>query len=71
VSSAQDPPIVISGGSVTIEFNVDDFQQEGGSKFKNPHKRIRSVVVEGEGIAPVVINVQNGKCTVMVNYSYD
>lgn len=71
VSSAQDPPIVISGGSVTVEFNVDDFEKVGGYKFRNSNKRIRRVEVVGDGVSPVVIDVPNGKCTVLVHYSND
>ena len=64
-----DPPIVVSGGSVTIEFDSDIFTPNGNGKHSNANKKIRSVVVEVNGQAPQTFNVPNGKVTVTINYS--
>ena len=68
MSNQQDPPIVVSGGSVTIEFDENIFTPNGNGKHTNANKKIRSVVVEVNGQAPQTIDVPNGKVTVTINY---
>lgn len=44
-----DPPIIITGGSVTIEF--DDGQLQGSKgRHHHPGKKINRIVVTGSGI---------------------
>ena len=69
MSNNQDPPIVVSGGSVTIEFDPTIFTPNGNGKHTNANKKIRSVVIEVNGQAAQTINVPNGKVTVTINYS--
>jgi len=50
VQPAQDPPIVISGGSVTIEFDPGTFTGDGGGRYSNQQKVIKGVEITGTGI---------------------
>ena len=70
MSNQQDPPIVVSGGSVHIEFDNDNFTRDTNGKHKHTdaNKKISSVVVEVNGQAPQTFNVPNGKVTVTINY---
>ena len=68
MSNQVDPPIVVSGGSVTIEFDEDVFTPAGKGKRSNANKKIKSVVVAVEGAAPQTFDVPNGKVTVTINY---
>ncbi|HEX8351307.1 MAG TPA: hypothetical protein VF611_00165 [Pyrinomonadaceae bacterium] len=45
-----EPPIVISGGSVTIQFDPDTFPPLGRGKHGNPNKKIRRIQIKGDGI---------------------
>ena len=50
-SSAGDPPIIVSGGSVTIKIPVGIFPGLlGGGDFTNPQKQIKRVERTGSGI---------------------
>ena len=66
--SAPDPPIVVNGGSVTIEFDTTIFTPNGNGKHSNPNKKIRRVEVNVEGQNPQSIDVPNGKVTVKIHY---
>lgn len=68
MSQPQDPPIVVTGGSVTIEFDPDIFTKHGNNKHSNANKKIRSVVVAVDGQPPQTFNTPNGKVTVTINY---
>ena len=50
VQPAQDPPIVISGGSVTIEFDPGTFTVNGDGRYSNQQKVIKGVEITGTGI---------------------
>jgi hypothetical protein len=63
----QDPPIVISGGSITVDLDETIFTKNG-NKYSNANKKIRSVKVEVEGQAPQSFTVPNGKVVVTVEY---
>ncbi|HWS85691.1 MAG TPA: hypothetical protein VN282_01760 [Pyrinomonadaceae bacterium] len=67
--SQSDPPIIISGGSVTIEFDPSTFTPNGNGKHSNANKKIKRVEITGDGIDPIDLNVPNGKVTVKVHYS--
>jgi len=69
MSNQQDPPIVISGGSVTIEFDESIFTPNGNGKHSNANKKIRRVEVSVNGGTPTNIDVPNGKVTVTIHYS--
>ena len=68
MSNSQDPPIVISGGSVTIEFDETIFARNGKGKHSNANKKIRRVEVAVHGQNPQTIDVPNGKVTVTIHY---
>ena len=68
MSTPTDPPIVISGGSVTIDFDETIFTPSGKNKHSNANKKIRSVVVEVNGQPAQTFDVPNGKVTVTINY---
>jgi hypothetical protein len=48
-----DPPIVISDGSITIEFPSGVFTPDptDGNKYKNKDKKIRRIEITGGGIS--------------------
>ena len=61
-----DPPIIITGGSVTLEF--DDSQLQGSNgRHQHPDKKIKSIEVTGDGIN---INqaVNDPKVTIKIYY---
>jgi len=63
-----DPPIVISGGSVTIEYDSSIFTPGGNGKHSNANKKIKSVEVAVNGQDPQTINIPNGKVVITINY---
>ena len=63
----QDPPIVITGGSVTIEFDSNIFQPNGNGKHSNANKKIRRVEVTGDGIN-FGEDTPNGTVTIKIFY---
>jgi hypothetical protein len=46
-----DPPIVVSGGSVTLEFDDDQLPAEGKGKHGNPDKTLKRITIQGDGIS--------------------
>lgn len=50
MSMAMDPPIIISGGSVTIEFDMSQFQGDGYGRFYNANKKVKRVEVISDGV---------------------
>jgi len=67
MSQPIDPPIVVTGGSVTLEFDSSQLTPAGNGKHSNPNKKIRRVTVKGDGI-DFDQSVPNGKVTVTVYY---
>jgi hypothetical protein len=68
MSTPTDPPIVVSGGSVTIEFDESAFTPNGKNKHSNANKKIRRVEVTVDGGTPQTFDVPNGKVTVKIHY---
>jgi hypothetical protein len=64
--SQQDPPIIVTGGSVTIEFDAGIFTPNGNGKHSNANKKITSVEVAVDGGTPTTIDVPNGKVIVKI-----
>lgn len=62
-----DPPIVISGGSVTIEFDKSRLRETADGKHSNPYKRIRRVEITGDGIH-FAEDTATGRVTVKIYY---
>ena len=65
--SGGDPPIVITGGSVTIEFDPSQLQPVGNGKHTNANKKIKRVEITGDGIN-FAQDTPNGKVTIRVIY---
>jgi hypothetical protein len=65
---ASDPPIVISGGSVSIEFDDTQLTSQGNGKFRNASKKIKRVEITGD-YDPVTGAVHNGNVVVKVFYN--
>lgn len=58
--SQQDPPIIVTGGSVTIEFDEEKIPKLGKNKHHHKDKRIKHIKIEGDGI-DYAVNVPTGK----------
>lgn len=69
MAMAMDPPIVISGGSVTIEFDMSQFQGDGYGRFYNQRKVVKRVEVISDGVKISEL-IPDGKVTVVVHYGY-
>ena len=67
MAQQQDPPIIVTGGSITVDLAENIFTKNG-NKYSNPNKRIRSVKVEVEGQAAQTFAVPNGKVIVTIEY---
>ncbi|HEX7314512.1 MAG TPA: hypothetical protein VF297_11355 [Pyrinomonadaceae bacterium] len=68
MSNIPDPPIIITGGSVTIDFDEKIFTPNGNGKHSNANKKIRRVEISVNGGTPTNIEVPNGKVTVTIHY---
>ncbi|HEX8502380.1 MAG TPA: hypothetical protein VF659_17490 [Pyrinomonadaceae bacterium] len=60
----QDPPIVVSGGSVTLEFDTGQLTPEGNGKHGNPDKTLKRITIKGDGI-DITQNFPTGKGVVI------
>jgi hypothetical protein len=66
MAAPTDPPIIITGGSVTIEFDDAEIQKVSKGKHHHAHKRIRRVEVTGDGIN-FAKDIPDGKVTVTIH----
>jgi hypothetical protein len=66
MSAASDPPIIITGGSVTIEFDPKTFGGDG--KYTNPQKVIKRVEITGDGIKNYDSTATGNNITVKIIY---
>jgi hypothetical protein len=64
-----DPPIIITGGSVTVNFGTGhgNFQHDGHGKHHNADKTIKRIVVKGGG-PDIDRAIADGKVTIEVHY---
>jgi hypothetical protein len=69
MSSTGDPPIIITGGSVTVDFgsNHSQFQNDGRGKHKHDDKTIERIEVIGDGLN-IDEAIADGKVTVKIYY---
>jgi hypothetical protein len=65
--SAGDPPIIIQGGSVTIEFDVSQLVSANG-KFGNSQKVIKRVEITGTDIQNYDQTPTGNNVTIKVTY---
>ncbi|MDT7688572.1 MAG: hypothetical protein QOJ70_911 [Acidobacteriota bacterium] len=70
MSSPGDPPIIITGGSVTIEFDLTQLTHVGNGKHHHPNKKIKRVIVKGDGI-DFDKNITDGRVVITVHYGDD
>lgn len=63
-----DPPIVISGGSVSLEYSETQLPPNGNGRHYNANKRIYHVTVERNGVKVFDQDIPDGHVTVTVNY---
>ncbi|HEX5708485.1 MAG TPA: hypothetical protein VFX96_14375 [Pyrinomonadaceae bacterium] len=71
MSNGSDPAIVITGGSIEIDFDEAQLPPENGTKgkFKNANKRIKRIVISGTGIPSYAEDsTKNGKDIVVKIY---
>ena len=62
-----DPPIIINGGSITIEFPEGIFAPEGNGKFKNANKKIKRIEITGGGLS-IDETVQGNDVVIKIHY---
>ena len=70
MSEPGDPPIIITGGSVTIQFDTNSIKHEGGGRHHHPNKKIKRVEITGNGVN-FAHDVPDGKITIRVSYGDD
>jgi hypothetical protein len=69
MSQSVDPPIIISGGSVTIKFDKSKLKESAdGKQHHHPDKRITRIEVTGDDINSFDQTTKSGKVTVTVHY---
>lgn len=68
MSNTSDPPIIVTGGSVTIEFKSDDFTPNSNGHQSNANKKIKRVEVTGDSIPGYAQDTPNGKVTIKIYY---
>jgi hypothetical protein len=45
-----DPPIVITGGSVTLKFKADEMPEQARGHHHNPNRTLKRITIEGDGV---------------------
>lgn len=68
MSQPIDPPIVVSGGSVTIVFDPDTFGDTGTGSYTNQEKVIKRVEIIGSGIPNYDEAATDQDITVRITY---
>lgn len=68
MSNQQDPPIVVTGGSVNIEFDPRTFGDAGTGRYSNQEKVIKRVEVVGAGIQNYDSAATGSDVTVRITY---
>ena len=69
MSSQIDPPIIITGGSVTIDFDPEAFGEVSPGKYKNQDKVITRVEITGTGMENYDSTAKGTDITVRITYS--
>lgn len=68
MAETTDPPITISGGSVTLEFDPAQLPSTGNGRRYNAAKKIHHITVERNGVKVYDSDIPDGRVTVTVNY---
>jgi hypothetical protein len=66
--SGGDPPIIIQGGSVTIQFDVSQLVPDGVGMFGNKQKVIKRVEITGADIQNYDETPTGNNVTVKITY---
>jgi hypothetical protein len=68
--SGGDPPIIVQGGSVTVDFGSShgQFQHDGKGKHHNADKQIKRIEITGDGL-DINETLPTGKVTIKIHYS--
>jgi hypothetical protein len=66
--SGGDPPIIIQGGSVTIQFDVSQLWATGIGKYSNDKKVIKTVEITGADIQNYNQSATGNNVTVKITY---
>ncbi len=67
MSQPGDPPIIVSGGSVTIDFDKSQLQENADGRHHHPNKKIKRIEITGDGI-DFAENTKSGKVTIKIYY---
>jgi len=62
-----DPPIIVSGGSVTIDFDKTQLQENADGKHHHPNKKIKRIEITGDGIN-FAEDTKTGKVNITIFY---
>lgn len=65
---ATDPPIIITGGSVNVEFDEAQLSRRGNGHFRNDTKKIKRVEITGD-YDPATGQVRNGNVLIKIYYN--
>lgn len=68
MSAPSDPPIIITGGSITIQFDPTTFGDPGTGRYSNEQKVIKRVEITGTGIRNYDSSATDNDITVKVTY---
>jgi hypothetical protein len=66
--STGDPPIIITGGSVTIEFDASNLLPNGVGKLYNAQKVIKRVEITGTGVQNYDQTATGNDITIRITY---
>jgi hypothetical protein len=66
--SASDPPIIVQGGSVTIQFDVSQLTASGIGTFTNSQKVIKRVEITGTDITNYDQTPTGNNVTIKITY---
>ena len=68
---AGDPPIIISGASVTIEFDESTFPPDptNKGKYKNANKKIKRIEITGGGLPHFDEQVTGNDVVIKIYYN--
>lgn len=68
MSNQQNPPIIVTGGSVSIEFDPLTFGDTGSGKYSNEEKVIKRVEVLGADIQNYDEDANGNDITIRITY---
>ena len=65
---ASEPPIIITGGSVTVEFDETQLPRQAAGRFSNDTKKIKRIEITGD-YDPATGQVRNGNVVIKIFYN--